>query len=164
MKRPPLLLVVGFLALAAGCAHRGLAGPPGLASGAVTVTGRAAVASPTAGLLDPYTATDVASVSVSVWPARGGVAEPLEAGEGAAIDLGGVMGLDSPIAIGNLAGQARYKVRVRAFDWTGLRIDDGSTGCITLLSPAALEPGDDVPLRVRLGDKATWADGPAAPR
>lgn len=149
-----LLLGVGVLGAQTGCAHAGTTRPGALETGSVAVTGRVAVAEDPDGRLDPYTATDVASVAVSIWPGRTGGKEPLEAGEGAATELGGVMGLDTPIVLTRLARRTSYKVRVRAFDWAGLRIDDGSTGCITVLTPATVEPGGTVPLRVKLGDKA----------
>ncbi|MEB3329745.1 MAG: hypothetical protein VKQ33_10980 [Candidatus Sericytochromatia bacterium] len=154
MTRWVVPLVVGLLGPQTGCAHAGLAGPRALEAGSLTITGRASVVQEPDGRLDPYTATDVASVAVSIWPGQAGEQAPLEAGEAEAIALGGVMGLDTPIVLSHLARQTPYRVRLRAYDWAGLRVDDGSTGCITVVTPAALGPADEVPLRLRLGDKA----------
>lgn len=144
-----------------GCAGSLPAAPPG--PQAVTARGPVVLTRPglrLAAVPQARVAADVAELGVELWESTATDLAELEAEEALAAtrSLGPHLSPAAPLAIGNLRPNATYGVRLTAHDGSDVRLDDGSSACLTLLQTAT---DDEVAatFRVRLAD--VWFAGSA---
>ncbi|MEB3195591.1 MAG: hypothetical protein VKP62_00150 [Candidatus Sericytochromatia bacterium] len=93
----------------------------------------------------PYTATDVDHLEASIWRA--------DQSEATLLDTQFNLDPATPIVITNLKQHTDYRVRLKAFDGSGARIDNQGPECVSEFSTGQVDATGTLTFGVRLADR-----------